>query len=44
VSGGWEEIQLLRRGELTALFPGGALHAERVLGLVKSWISVKPVP
>jgi SAM-dependent methyltransferase len=43
VSGGWEEIELLGRSELAALFPAGELHAERVLGLVKSWISVRPV-
>jgi SAM-dependent methyltransferase len=41
VTGGWEEIALLRRRELEALFGGGELHAERVLGLAKSWISVK---
>jgi SAM-dependent methyltransferase len=43
VAGGWEEIALLRRRELAALFPAGELHAERVLGLTKSWISVKSV-
>jgi SAM-dependent methyltransferase len=43
VAGDWEDIALLRRRELAALFPGGALHAERVLGLAKSWISVRPV-
>jgi SAM-dependent methyltransferase len=43
VAGEWEDISLLRRRELAALFPGGALHAERTLGLAKSWISVRPV-
>jgi SAM-dependent methyltransferase len=43
VAGGWEQIELLRRDELAALFPDGELHAERVLGLAKSWISAKPV-
>ncbi|MDQ6914400.1 MAG: class I SAM-dependent methyltransferase [Actinomycetota bacterium] len=43
VAGDWEEIALLRRDELAALFPGGTLHAERALGLAKSWISVGPV-
>jgi SAM-dependent methyltransferase len=43
VAGGWEEIELLRRREVAALFPDGGVHAERILGLVKSWISVKPI-
>ena len=43
VAGGWERIDLLRRGELEALLPGGKVHVERFLGLAKSWISVKPV-
>jgi SAM-dependent methyltransferase len=43
VAGEWEEIELLRRGDLVALFPGGRVLAERVLGLAKSWISVRPV-
>ena len=38
---GWEEIALLRRGELEALF--GPARAERVGPLVKSWISIRPV-
>ena len=36
----WEEIALLRRGELEALF--GPARAERVGPLVKSWISIRP--
>lgn len=43
VAGEWEEIELLRRGEMRALF-GDPVLAERVLGLAKSWISVRPVP
>ncbi len=39
-TGGWEEISLLRRGELEALF--GPARAERFAGLAKSWISVRP--
>jgi len=37
---GWEEISLLRRGELEALF--GPALAERFAGLVKSWVCVSP--
>jgi hypothetical protein len=43
VAGDWEDIALLRRRDLAALFPGGTLHAERTLGLAKSWISVRAV-
>src|SRR4051794_35524858 len=39
-AGEWEEIALLRRGELQALFPEGRVIAERVGPLAKSWISV----
>jgi SAM-dependent methyltransferase len=39
-AGGWEEISLLRRGELEALF--GAARAERFAGLAKSWVCVSP--
>ncbi len=42
VAGAWEEIALLRRAEMTALF--GEPVAERAGPLVKSWISVRPVP
>lgn len=37
-AGGWEEISLLRRGELEALF--GPARAERLGPLVKSWIAI----
>lgn len=43
VAGDWEEIELLGRRELAALLPGGTVHPERALGLVKSWISVRAV-
>ena len=41
VAGTWEEIALLRRAEMAALF--GPPQAERAFGLVKSWISVRPL-
>ena len=41
VAGDWEEIALLRRAEMAALF--GDPVAERVGPLVKSWVSVRPV-
>ena len=41
VAGAWEQIELLRRAEMTALF--GPPVAERAGPLVKSWISVRPV-
>jgi len=37
---GWEEISLLRRGELEELF--GPARPERFAGLVKSWVCVSP--
>jgi SAM-dependent methyltransferase len=42
VAGDWEDIGLLRRRDMAALF-GEPVLAERALGLVKSWISVRPV-
>ena len=41
VAGDWERIELLRRGEMAALF--GEPVAERAGPLVKSWISVRPI-
>jgi len=41
-AGDWEEIALLRRGELEALFPRGRVVAERAGPLAKSWISLGP--
>ena len=41
VAGEWEDIHLLRRGELEGLF--GSAVPERLGPLVKSWISVRPV-
>ena len=40
-AGSWEDIALLRRAELAALF-GEPVHAERFAGLVKSWIALRP--
>ena len=39
-AGAWEEISLLRRGELEELF--GAAMAERFAGIAKSWVCVSP--
>jgi SAM-dependent methyltransferase len=39
-AGGWEEIALLRRREMEALF--GPALAERMGPLVKSWVCVRP--
>ncbi|HEY8583234.1 MAG TPA: class I SAM-dependent methyltransferase [Capillimicrobium sp.] len=41
-AGSWEEIHLLRRAELQALFPEAQVVAERLGGLAKSWIAVRP--
>ena len=41
VAGEWENIALLRRAEMAALF--GDPVAERVGPLVKSWVSVRPM-
>jgi SAM-dependent methyltransferase len=38
-AGGWEEIELLRRGELERLF--GRALPERLGPLVKSWVSIR---
>jgi SAM-dependent methyltransferase len=40
-AGNWEEIDLLRRSEMEALF--GSARAERAGPLVKSWVCVQPV-
>jgi SAM-dependent methyltransferase len=40
VSGKWEEIELLRRGEMEALF--GPALPERIGPVVKSWVCVEP--
>jgi SAM-dependent methyltransferase len=39
--GEWEDIHLLRRSEMAALF--GEPSAERVGPLVKSWVSIRPI-
>jgi SAM-dependent methyltransferase len=41
-AGAWEDIRLLRRGELEQLF-GAPILAERMGGLVKSWIALRAV-
>lgn len=41
--GFWEDISLLTRGELRALFPAADVHAERLGPLAKSWIAIRPV-
>ena len=41
-AGGWEDISLLRRGELASLFPGAEVRAERFGPLAKSWVAVTP--
>jgi len=41
-AGDWEDIRLLRRRELAALFPGAEVHAERLGPLAKSWVAVTP--
>jgi SAM-dependent methyltransferase len=38
-AGAWEDIRLLRRGELAALFPGTEVVAERFGPLAKSWVA-----
>ena len=42
VAGEWEDVALLRRAEMAELF-GEPVLAERVLGMAKSWMSVRPV-
>ena len=44
VAGEWEDVALLRRRELEALFPGGHVLAERVGPVAKSWIAVGSAP
>jgi SAM-dependent methyltransferase len=41
-AGAWEDIRLLRRAELRELF-GDPILAERMGGLVKSWIALRAV-
>jgi SAM-dependent methyltransferase len=41
-AGAWEDVALLRRAELVALF-GEPVLAERLGGVVKSWIAVRAV-
>lgn len=39
-AGDWEDIRLLRRAELAALFPGTRVVAERFGPLAKSWVAL----
>lgn len=39
--GHWEDVHLLRRGDVGALFPGATIVPERVGPLTKSWIAVR---
>jgi SAM-dependent methyltransferase len=41
-AGAWEDISLLRRSEIAALF-GEPILAERLGGLVKSWIALRAI-
>jgi SAM-dependent methyltransferase len=41
--GHWEDVRLLRRSELGALFPSTAVHAEALGPLTKSWMAVRRV-
>lgn len=41
--GHWEDVRLLRRGELAALFPSATVHAEALGPLTKSWMAVRRV-
>jgi SAM-dependent methyltransferase len=41
--GHWEDVRLLRRGELAALFPSATVHAEPLGPVTKSWMAVRPV-
>lgn len=39
--GHWEDVHLLRRGEIASLFPGTTIVSERLGPLTKSWIAVR---
>jgi SAM-dependent methyltransferase len=41
--GHWEDVRLLRRWEVEALFPGGQILGERLGPLTKSWVAIAPV-
>jgi SAM-dependent methyltransferase len=41
--GHWEDVRLLRRGELAALVPSATVHAEPLGPVTKSWMAVRPV-
>ncbi|MCW3066366.1 MAG: class SAM-dependent methyltransferase, partial [Solirubrobacterales bacterium] len=41
--GHWEDVRLLRRWEIEALFPGGRILGERLGPVTKSWVAIAPV-
>ena len=41
--GNWEDIHLLSRSGVRALFPDTVVHAERLGPLAKSWVAIRPV-
>jgi SAM-dependent methyltransferase len=41
-AGAWEDVALLRRSEVVALF-GEPVHAERLGGVTKSWIALRAI-
>ena len=41
--GPWEDVALLHRWELQALFPAATVHPERVGPVAKSWVAIAPV-
>jgi SAM-dependent methyltransferase len=41
--GFWEDVHLLGRRDMRALFPDADVHAERLGPLAKSWIAIRPV-
>ena len=41
-AGAWEDIALLRRAEMVALF-GAPILAERLGGVAKSWIALRAI-
>ena len=44
MAGDYEDIALLRRGELERLFPGAEVLAERFGPFAKSWIAIGSRP
>ncbi|HZI30785.1 MAG TPA: hypothetical protein VFF11_00505, partial [Candidatus Binatia bacterium] len=38
------EFRLLKKNEVAALFPDAVIHSEKMFGLTKSYIALKPNP